>query len=81
MLSNIGMVGMFRKLAFTVGMAAVAIGGVAMAATPPTPKISKAQARAIAPKLAPGKVKEIGVNGQTGKVVENSNERTVDHDD
>ncbi len=101
---NHGIVGMFRKLPLAAGMAAFTIGSMAIAATPPAPKISKAQARAIALKLAPGKIKEgeyeyergawrwsfdiqmpghiqeIGVDAQTGKVVENSNEGKVDHD-
>jgi uncharacterized membrane protein YkoI len=80
------------------------LGGASIAATPPAPKISKAQARTIALRLAPGKIKEaeyeyergawrwsfdiqmrghiqeVGIDGQTGKVVENSNEGKVDKD-
>lgn len=76
----------------------------AVAARAPTPKISMAKARAMALKLAPGKlisseyekeggiwrysfdiqqhgnVQEIGIDGQTGKVVENKSEGKVDHD-
>ncbi|MEO6255973.1 MAG: PepSY domain-containing protein [Sphingomicrobium sp.] len=68
------------------------------------PKISMAQARTTALKLAPGKItkseyekegggwrysfdiqqkghiQEIGIDGQTGKVVENKSEGKVDHD-
>ena len=74
------------------------------AAAPPKAKISMAQARAMALKLAPGKItdseyekddgawrysfdiqqkghiQEIGIDGQTGKVVENKSEGKVDHD-
>ena len=95
---------MFTKLSIAAATVAFAIGGAAIGATPPTPKISKAQARAIALKLAPGKIKEgeyeyerggwrwsfdiqmpghiqeIGVDAQTGRIVENSNEGKVDHD-
>ena len=70
----------------------------------PAPKISMAQARSIALRLAPGKIKsseyekegggwrysfdiqqkghiqEIGIDGRTGKVVENKSEGKVDHD-
>lgn len=95
---------MSRKLQIMAGIAALAIGGTAIAATAPAPKVSKAQARAMALKLAPGKIKEgeyefergawrwsfdiqmpghiqeIGIDAQTGKVVENSNEGKVDKD-
>ena len=93
-----------------------AVTGVAQAATettatkvavkkvaPPKPKISMAQARATALKLAPGKlvsseyenehgwrysfdiqqkghIQEIGIDGRTGRVVENKSEGKVDHD-
>lgn len=80
------------------------VNGAALAAKPLAPKISMARARAMALKLAPGKimsseyekeggiwrysfdiqqrnhVQEIGIDGQTGKIVENSNEGKVDHD-
>lgn len=70
----------------------------------PAPRVSMAKARAMALKLAPGKiisseyekeggiwrysfdiqqrgnVQEIGIDGQTGKVVENKSEGKVDHD-
>lgn len=76
----------------------------ASAATPPAPRISMAKARAMALRLAPGKVisseyekeggawrysfdiqqrghvQEIGIDGRTGKVVENKSEGKVDHD-
>jgi uncharacterized membrane protein YkoI len=74
------------------------------AAKAPAPRISMAAAKAMALKLAPGKiisseyekegggwrysfdiqqpghVQEIGIDGQTGKVVENKSEGKVDHD-
>jgi uncharacterized membrane protein YkoI len=79
---------------------------VATAATvhPPKPRISMAHARAMALKLAPGKVisseyekeggiwrysfdiqqrgnvQEIGIDGRTGKIVENKSEGKTDHD-
>jgi uncharacterized membrane protein YkoI len=84
---------------------AIATGATAaLPAKAPTPRISKAQAEAIALKLAPGKitdaeyekeggiwrwsfdiqqkgnVQEIGIDGRTGKVVENKSEGKVDHD-
>jgi uncharacterized membrane protein YkoI len=88
------------------GAAAMAVVGTSAVAAPkaPTPKISMAHARAIALKLAPGKItdseyekegggwrysfdiqqkdhiQEIGIDGQTGKVVENKSEGKVDHD-
>lgn len=70
----------------------------------PKPRISMTQARAMALKLAPGRiisseyekeggiwrysfdiqqsgnVQEIGIDGRTGKVVENKSEGKVDHD-
>jgi len=90
----------------TIIAAIAALGGAsaAIAAKGPTPKISKAQAEAMALKLAPGKItdaeyenegggwrwsfdiqqkghiQEIGIDGQTGKVVENKSEGKVDHD-
>jgi uncharacterized membrane protein YkoI len=83
---------------------ALGIGSGAIAAKAPTPKISMAHARAMALKLAPGKiisseyekeagiwrysfdiqqrghVQEIGIDGQSGKIVENKSEGKVDHD-
>lgn len=85
-------------------VAALTIGSSAVAANGPKPKISMAHARAMALKLAPGKVisseyekeggiwrysfdiqqrgnvQEIGIDGRTGKVVENKSEGKVDHD-
>jgi hypothetical protein len=76
----------------------------AFAAGQLAPKISMGEARAMALKLAPGKiisseyekeggiwrysfdiqqtghVQEIGIDGQTGKIVENKSEGRVDHD-
>lgn len=94
-----------RKIIITALAASIIpIAGAAIAAKPPTPKISMAQARATALKLAPGKiisseyenegggwrysfdiqqknhVQEIGIDGRTGKVVENKSEGKVDHD-
>ncbi|MEQ7874703.1 PepSY domain-containing protein [Sphingomonas sp. ASV193] len=93
-----------NKLIFAALVSAAAIPLAAVHAAAQPPKISKAQAEAIALKLAPGKIKdaeyekeggvwrwsfdiqqkghiqEIGIDGQTGKVVENSNEGKVDHD-
>jgi hypothetical protein len=88
------------------GTAAIAaLGGTVVAAEKTSkPKISMAQARVVALKLAPGKItdseyekdgggwrysfdirqnghiQEIGIDGQTGKVVENKSEGKVDHD-
>ena len=85
-------------------IAALGIGSAAIAAKAPTPKISMVHARAMALKLAPGRiisseyekeggiwrysfdiqqkgnVQEIGIDGRTGKVVENKSEGKVDHD-
>ena len=85
-------------------IAALGIGSGAIAAKAPTPRISMTQARAMALKLAPGKlisseyekeggiwrysfdiqqrgnVQEIGIDGQSGKIVENKSEGKVDHD-
>jgi uncharacterized membrane protein YkoI len=95
---------MRRLIAASGLIALVASGSAAVAAKAPTPKISEAQARTIALKLAPGKItdseyekegggwrwsfdiqqkghiQEIGIDGQTGKVVENKSEGKVDHD-
>lgn len=92
-----------RILITATALAALFAGSAAIAAKP-APKISEAQARAIALKLAPGKItdseyekegggwrwsfdiqqkghiQEIGIDGQTGKVVENKSEGKVDHD-
>lgn len=94
---------MYKRALF----AAVAMGcalNAAVASQAPTPKISLAQARDVALKLAPGKVisseyekeggvwrysfdiqqagnvQEIGIDGQTGKIVENKSEGVRDHD-
>lgn len=93
-----------RKIIVASTIAGLLMSGAAMAARAPTPKVSMAHARAIALKLAPGKVKsseyekeggvwrysfdiqqkgniqEIGIDGMTGKVVENKSEGPVDHD-
>ena len=93
-----------RNLLMIAGAALVLSSGVSLAAKPPTPRISMAQARSMALKLAPGKlisseyenegggwrysfdiqqkghVQEIGIDGRTGKVVENKSEGKVDHD-
>jgi hypothetical protein len=93
----------FIKIAVALGMVSgwTAAG---IAAHAPAPRISMAKARAMALKLAPGKiisseyekeggiwrysfdiqqpgnVQEIGIDGRTGKVVENKSEGKVDHD-
>ncbi len=94
-----------RRLISTLAVLAAVTGGTAaIAAKAPQPKVSKAQAEAIALKLAPGRItdaeyenegggwrwsfdiqqkghiQEIGIDGQTGKVVENKSEGKVDHD-
>ena len=93
-----------RKTVFAVKIMAFGVGSAAIAATAPAPRISMAQARTIALRLAPGKiisseyekegggwrysfdiqqvshVQEIGIDGQTGRVVENKSEGKVDHD-
>ena len=98
---------MFRSITFIAAVAAFGIGSGATAASTvkaPTPRISMGQARAMALKLAPGKimsseyekeggiwrysfdiqqrghVQEIGIDGRTGRVVENKSEGRVDHD-
>ena len=94
---------MRKQVQLLAMIAALGIGSVAVAKAP-VPKISTAQARASALKLAPGKiisseyekesgiwrysfdiqqsghVQEIGIDGRTGKVVENKSEGKVDHD-
>ena len=95
-----------RNVLKIVMIAGVLAGGATavVAANPLKAKISMAQARAAALKLAPGKIKsseyekeggiwrysfdiqqrghiqEIGIDGQTGKVVENKSEGPVDRD-
>jgi uncharacterized membrane protein YkoI len=94
-----------RKFIAAIGLVTLVTGGgAAVAAKAPVPKISEAQAGAIALKLAPGKItdseyekegggwrwsfdiqqkghiQEIGIDGQTGKIVENKSEGKVDHD-
>lgn len=96
---------MLKSLRIVTVLALIAAGTAATAsAKAPMPKISKAQARAVALKLAPGKItdaeyefeggswrwsfdiqqdghiQEIGIDGQTGKIVENKSEGKVDHD-
>ena len=87
-------------LAIALGAGTAAIG----ATKAPTPRISMTAAKAMALKLAPGKlisseyekeggiwrysfdiqqrgnVQEIGIDGQTGKVVENKSEGKKDRD-
>ena len=96
---------MLKSLRILTIVAALGAGGTAIAAAKaPTPRISMTQAKAMALKLAPGKlisseyekeggiwrysfdiqqrgnVQEIGIDGRTGKVVENKSEGKVDHD-
>jgi uncharacterized membrane protein YkoI len=83
---------------------AMGLASASIAANAPRAKITMAQARKAALKLAPGKlisseyekeggawrysfdiqqrghVQEIGIDGMTGKVVENKTEGKVDHD-
>ena len=90
-------------LAAAVGLAASGVQA-ATSAHSPKPLVSLAKARAMALKLAPGRiisseyekeggiwrysfdihqrgnVQEIGIDGRTGKVVENKSEGKVDHD-
>jgi uncharacterized membrane protein YkoI len=93
------------KSAFIAFVAGSLIAGPAVAATKaPKPRISMAQARTMALKLAPGKiisseyekeggiwrysfdiqqkgnVQEIGIDGRTGRVVENKSEGRRDKD-
>ena len=96
----------FSRIAIASLIGAIVAVGAAQATTAPhkaKAKISMAQARAMALKLAPGKlisseyenehgwrysfdiqqkdhVQEIGIDGQTGRVVENKSEGKVDHD-
>ena len=90
---------------FAVIAAAIAIAGSAAAKDHgPAPRLTMAQARAIALRAAPGKiisseyekegggwrysfdiqqpghVQEIGIDGQTSKIVENKSEGPIDHD-
>jgi uncharacterized membrane protein YkoI len=96
---------MLKSLRIIALVAALGAGSTVIAAAKaPPPKISMAHARAMALKLAPGKiisseyekeggiwrysfdiqqkgnVQEIGIDGRTGKVVENKSEGKVDHD-
>jgi uncharacterized membrane protein YkoI len=95
---------MLKPLHIVALAAALGTASGSYAAKAPTPRISMAQARAQALKLAPGKlisseyenegggwrysfdiqqrgnVQEIGIDGRTGKVVENKSEGKVDHD-
>jgi uncharacterized membrane protein YkoI len=91
------------KTKLIAAAAALGIASAAMAAAP-APKLSMMKARAMALKIAPGKiisseyekeggiwrysfdiqqrghVQEIGIDGRTGKIVENKSEGKVDHD-
>ena len=93
-----------RNILMITSAALILTSGAALATKAPTPKISMAHARAMALKLAPGKVisseyenegggwrysfdiqqkgnvQEIGIDGRTGKVVENKSEGKVDRD-
>jgi uncharacterized membrane protein YkoI len=96
---------MFKSLRTLMIIAALGAGSAAIAAAKaPTPRISMASARAMALKLAPGRmisseyekeggiwrysfdiqqhgnVQEIGIDGQSGKVVENKSEGKKDSD-
>ena len=95
---------MLKRTQIATFVAALTLGGAALATAAPAPRISMAQARAMALKLAPGKlisseyekeggiwrysfdiqqrdhVQEIGIDGRTGRVVENKSEGKVDHD-
>ena len=96
---------MLKSLRILVVLAVLGTGTTALAASKgPAPRLSMAEAKAKALKLAPGKiisseyekagggwrysfdiqqpghVQEIGIDGQTGKVVENKSEGRVDHD-
>ena len=96
---------MFNSMRILTLVAVLGAGTTAVAAAKaPTPRVSMAAARAMALKLAPGKilsseyekeggiwrysfdiqqrgnVQEIGIDGQTGKIVENKSEGKVDHD-
>lgn len=96
---------MLKSLRILTIVAALGAGGSAIAAAKaPAPRIPMAAAKAMALKLAPGKivsseyekeggiwrysfdiqqrgnVQEIGIDGRTGKVVENKSEGRVDHD-
>jgi len=93
-----------RKFLIVSTCAALATISLAAAANPPHPAISMVQARAMALRLAPGRiisseyekeggswrysfdiqqrthVQEIGIDGQTGRVVENKSEGKKDRD-
>ena len=96
---------MLKLLRIISLIAMLGAGSTAIAAVKaPTPRIAMAAAKAMALKLAPGKiisseyekeggiwrysfdiqqkgnVQEIGIDGRTGKVVENKSEGKVDHD-
>ena len=92
------------KFAIISAVAMSCVFTSAVVAKAPKPRISMAQAKATALKLAPGKilsseyekeggawrysfdiqqtghVQEIGIDGRTGKVVENKSEGKVDRD-
>jgi uncharacterized membrane protein YkoI len=96
---------MLKSLRILTAVALLSAGSTAIATTKaPKPRVSMANAKAMALKLAPGKiisseyekeggtwrysfdiqqrghVQEIGIDGQSGKVVENKSEGKVDHD-
>jgi uncharacterized membrane protein YkoI len=96
---------LMSKIAIAALVASVVVAVPAAATVhPPKPRISMADARAMAPKLAPGKVisseyeneggiwrysfdiqqrgnvQEIGIDGRTGKIVENKSEGKKDTD-
>jgi uncharacterized membrane protein YkoI len=96
---------MLKSLRIVTLVAVLGTGSTAIAAAKaPTPRISMVTAKAMALKLAPGKlisgeyekeggtwrysfdiqqkgnVQEIGIDGRTGKVLENKSEGKVDHD-
>jgi len=93
-----------RKIVIASVIVSLSMASAALAANAPKPTISMAHARAMALKLAPGRiisseyekeggiwrysfdiqqtgnVQEIGIDGRTGRVVENKSEGKVDHD-
>ena len=96
---------MFKSLHLFAAICLIGSGSVAIASSKArAPRISMAQAKSIALKLAPGKilsseyekekgawrysfdiqqrghVQEVGIDGETGKIVENGSEGKVDSD-
>lgn len=55
-----------RKMIVASSIGLLMVGSGAMAAKPPTPKVSTAHARAIALKLAPGKLKSSEYEKENG---------------